>query len=72
MTKRNHMTESEAREKWCPFSRATRKSEGVWLVANRADTLNPKACRCITSDCMAWRWHDNLYGYCGLSGNNKT
>lgn len=43
---------------------------------------NPEQCRCIASECMAWRWgtdkemddmiangfEDTLYGYCGLAG----
>ncbi len=55
------MTEDEAKEKWCPFSRAALGEDfddkGIQLVAaNRSlDYLMPHSCRCIGSDCMAWR-----------------
>jgi len=40
------------------------------------DCLNPEFCRCIASECMAWRWefigstagYSNTEGCCGLAG----
>jgi hypothetical protein len=32
------------------------------------DYANPAGCRCIGSMCLAWRWSDDLRGYCGLAG----
>ena len=73
------MTEDEAREKWCPFVRLQYDHPAI----NRTwDTPNPGKCRCIASDCMAWRWAEQGHdpddmpgigehpstGYCGLAG----
>lgn len=47
------MTEEEARKKWCPHGRIY-SSEGAF---NRTETRTATGpCRCIASDCMAWRW----------------
>ena len=75
------MTEEEAKEKWCPFTRV-----GFWINApddsflatsgNRMTPMNDE-CNCIASGCMAWRWsrkdfknlpRSEWYGYCGLAG----
>lgn len=72
-------TEAEARTKWCPFVRVGVQSEappGVnrWKQSLPADepwALNPVPCRCIASDCMAWRTFQGdgpPVGYCGLAG----
>lgn len=78
------LTEDEAKTKWCPFARYQGFRDGGvnrWKQSAPADephALNPIPCRCIASDCMAWRWKDttNPYpedraqwgGYCGLAG----
>ena len=56
-------TEEQAREKWCPHARTTYvgDSGAEQFPSNRYGTsdgtnFNPKDCRCIASDCMAWRW----------------
>lgn len=82
------MTEQEAKKKWCPFARlATQLNERTpincgghnrsvfWNGPLDEDVVNnPEFCRCIASDCMAWR---NIKasqkrfkprGYCGLAG----
>lgn len=46
------LTEEEAREKWCPFSRA--QGTGAELSHNRPDG----SYNCIASGCMAWRWDE--------------
>lgn len=74
------MTDAEAREKWCPFSRIGDVSqEGETAAAINRNTGHlvsrdlyfakepPASCRCIASDCMAWRAFRNN-GYCGLAG----
>jgi hypothetical protein len=39
------------------------------------EALNPVPCRCIASECMAWRWEpdnpkpiEQHRGFCGLAG----
>ena len=66
--------ESEARDKWCPFSRVmlvTGTPNGMVAVsgnrmnappqdiAAQAEARNPKDARCIGSRCMAWRYADD-------------
>lgn len=57
------LTEEQARTKWCPHSRYNSNGE---LASNRwkqsapedqPHALNPVPCRCIASECMAWRMH---------------
>lgn len=65
------MIETEARTKWCPMVRyvpARKFSFGRikaavnrWLDDDDAQP-NPEPCRCIASDCMAWRREDE-YGF---------
>ena len=57
------LTEDEARKKWCPFVRQTRGSDFPY---NR-DHNDLDGCRCIASDCMAWRWSNPHEGHCGLA-----
>lgn len=67
-------TEADARELWCPFSRAE---------VNRGKAVSgAEHVRCIASDCAAWRWayrfehvetgegihFEPKQGYCGLAG----
>jgi hypothetical protein len=52
-------TEEQARTKWCPHVRV---SDGSW---NRKWSLNTdgkgqERARCIASECMAWRWFDDV------------
>ncbi|MCM8736631.1 hypothetical protein M5E06_21115 [Azospirillum sp. A1-3] len=54
------MTEEQARTKWCPHARVTDGScsdesggNNRWL-----DAKGEENCRCIASDCMAWRFVD--------------
>jgi hypothetical protein len=70
-------TEVEAAMRWCPHAReatAAGKAKDV-AIGNRwidregqDDYANPAGCRCIGSQCMSWRWIDDLRGYCGLAG----
>lgn len=83
------MTEDETKTKWCPFVRyanspfSNNATANRWKQSEPADqphALNPVPCRCIGSDCMAWRWRDRepipsndpMYkpprGFCGLAG----
>jgi len=73
------MMEDKAKEKWCPFVRHfTGNASDDYSIdpaANRwGKHLNPNPCRCIASDCMAWRWQltrdgwASASGYCGLAG----
>lgn len=72
------MTEPEARTKWCPFARAfspvmDEHAETVAAASvNRQESGADPWCRCLASDCMAWRWDERhqteLNGYCGLAG----
>lgn len=65
------MTEAEAMLKWCPFTRTIPYIDmpdgsadivGGIAAFNRltnkkvAGPTNPPACRCLASNCMAWRW----------------
>jgi hypothetical protein len=62
------LTEDEARQKRCPFSRI---ETAILYAHDRLDVENNY--KCCASDCMAWRW--NLItrdeGYCGLAGKPK-
>jgi hypothetical protein len=71
------LTEVEAAMRWCPHAReatAAGKAKDV-AIGNRYldrerqdDYANPAGCRCIGSYCNAWRWLDDIRGYCGLAG----
>jgi len=62
-------TEDEAKTKWCPFVRYATSEEDEnasnrWRRApedidSPPQILNPPACRCIGSACMAWRWAES-------------
>lgn len=68
------MTEDQAREKWCPFSRTGLRTGQGGVAVNRHVTdgdSEPEIydeTRCIASDCMAWRSR-GVGGYCGLAGD---
>ena len=55
---------------WCPFARSYNYDDDNKSVSsNRAEGGAPDPwCRCITTNCMAWRWYDtnSRLGYCGL------
>ncbi|WP_331326485.1 hypothetical protein [Methylobacterium fujisawaense] len=63
------LSEADARDRWCPFARVTRRESldprgeagGIVLAhGTNRDALgrveNPASCRCYASSCMAWRW----------------
>lgn len=70
------MTESDAKTKWCPFTRVGEQASGA--AENRPDG----SYQCIASACMAWRGLNDLtvvdpkadrhvtlrQGFCGLAG----
>lgn len=83
------MIEDDARKKWCPFTvqQHYHGAGNAWIFVaiNRIwDKVSgkvqvPRACHCIASDCMAWRWAETFNnagqvhesrtdGYCGLAG----
>lgn len=57
-----NLTEREAASKWCPHARYQWQSDpsaNRWkqsLPEEQPHALNPVPCRCIASECMAWRW----------------
>lgn len=66
------MLESEAAQRWCPFVR-TGLTAGMSVNRHVADGKGNidgvwQETRCITDDCMAWRWSAHSHGYCGLAG----
>lgn len=56
------LTEDRARGKWCPHSRQVavvcNDAPVVAVTANRdaGNHYGVENCRCIASECMAWRW----------------
>lgn len=59
-------TEEQAREKWCPLARYSTTSgdpaSNRWrqsLPEDQPYAANPVPCRCIGSECMAWRWGES-------------
>lgn len=55
------VTEDQAEALWCPAVRYTEGTEDGG--SNRFQSggklfTSPKACRCLASKCMWWRWHD--------------
>jgi len=75
-------TESEASKKWCPFVRYSGEDGGSYnrhAHHEKGIINNPEQCRCIASQCMAWRWYvdeegndlDHSFGgFCGLAGKS--
>jgi hypothetical protein len=84
------MSEDEAKTKWCPFARAALgwevragQDETLAATVNRGSGISDP-CRCIASECMAWRWTlereefatidtpkrlaSTTDGHCGLAG----
>ena len=84
-------TEEEARKCWCPFALGSETFDwddfmGV-TATNRITYGIHSKCKCIASECMAWRWviDDGMineaghgrtsapeYGYCGLAGKPEA
>jgi len=61
------LTESDAKQRWCPWARAEiTDGDGSPLAsANRLAAVGHEGpdiewpdARCIASDCMAWRWDE--------------
>lgn len=69
------MTEKEAKEKWCPFSRLA-EDDAPRTVANRfvGEGATWGTTLCIAAECMAWRWVERMTndeirtGFCGPAG----
>ena len=61
------LTESEARNKWCPFYRQQdTDNRPLGHVKGKGGEWEPtgklhESCRCIASDCMAWRFHGGTH-----------
>jgi len=62
------MTESEAKKKWCPFTRVLNTlsigGHSDTSFNRRQDDWMPLGACCIGSGCMAWR-HSNQQSYDG-------
>lgn len=64
------LTEDEARQKWCPFSRGVTATASIPAEICNSTSFNrfgiegedpqtprlPQVCFCIASGCMQWRW----------------
>lgn len=63
------VSETEAREKWCPFARVLKHTGSAAAAVNRTNQENLLG-TCLGSQCMAWRFGvlDDVNGYCGLAG----
>lgn len=61
------MNAEEATTKWCPFARGADGTDTTAVTLNRDSWGNPhSACRCLGSECMAWRATDYGAGRCGM------
>jgi len=63
------MIESEAKTKWCPFARIAHVNAPTggnrhYSGVGAEGALDKNLCRCIASDCMAWRETDKEYLPC--------
>ncbi len=71
------LSENEANEKWCPFSRVAPGGENRTNYEGEDLSGSFKklpGSRCISAECMAWIWINeqltgiqNPHGYCGLT-----
>lgn len=73
------LSESDARERWCPFARPVIGSTVYAAPEGRAVDVGDDGCptsigqNCIGSRCMMWSWRDAeeaepRLGFCGLIG----
>ena len=68
------MTEDEARQKWCPYTRYSnmdRLEMGDMGWDKEKSIIHP-AYRCMASNCMMWRWgvSDDCSGFRKPDGTN--
>lgn len=67
-----NLTETEAKTKWCPFSRTgayTDIGNTIAITTNRDPRPDVQSsCNCIASECMMWKWEKDYVnrGRCGL------
>lgn len=72
------VTEKEAKDRWCPMTRAFDNADnGSATATNRPlayEGHRRNAINCLGSGCMFWRWMDEYddeghqYGVCGMAG----
>ena len=62
-----HLTEEEAKGKWCPFVRHANGSGGVGVNRVNWDATYGYA-NCVGAACMAWRKSDQI----GIGPNGET
>jgi hypothetical protein len=66
------MTEREARQKWCPFTRAYWNGAAINRVVPGSQHEGQVVIEtlCIANQCMAWRQAGPNDYYCGLMGKD--
>lgn len=60
------VSESMAREKWCPFARVFIDTIHTGYSSNRDDVSDATHTHCLGPKCMAWVPCEGGRGYCGL------
>lgn len=62
------MKESEAKEKWCPFSKLLYDGFKITSInRNHVKELSEDDPKCLGSECMLWRWSHTSEGRYGGS-----